>query len=41
MHLLIEKGIGKGMSIVSRRHANANKPYLNDYDPGKENNYLM
>ena len=42
MHLMIENGIrGVGISMVSKRHAKANNPYLTDYDPEKETNYLI
>ena len=30
-----------GISMVSKRHAKANNPYLADYNPNKETNYLM
>ena len=41
MHLMIKKGIREGMSMVSRRHAKANNPYLNNYGQERGNNYLM
>ena len=41
MHLMIEKGIIGGISMVSKRHSKASNPYLNDYNPEKENNYFM
>ena len=40
MHLFIEKGMRGGISMVSKRYAKANNP-LTDYDPEKENNYIM
>ena len=40
MHLFIEKGMRGGISMVSKRYAKANNP-LTDYDPKKENNYIM
>ena len=30
-----------GISIVSKRHAKANHPHTADYNPDKENNYIM
>ena len=41
MHLYIEKGMRGGISMVSKRHAKANNPHLADYNPDKENNYIM
>ena len=48
MHLLIEKGMRGGISMVSKRHAKANNPLLRsnplcstDFDPDKENKYIM
>ena len=37
MHLLIEKGMRAGISMVSKRHAKANNALCStDYDPHKE-----
>ena len=41
MHLFIEKGMRRGISMVSKRHAKANNPHTADYNPEKENNYIM
>ena len=41
MHLFIEKGMRGGISMVSKRHAKANNPYVADYNPDKESNYIM
>ena len=41
MHIFIEKGMRGGLSMVSNRHAKANKPHTADYDPEKDNNYIM
>ena len=41
MHLFIEKGMHVGISMVSKRHAKANNPHTADYNPEKENNYIM
>ena len=41
MHLFIEKGMRSGISMVSKRHAKANNPHTADYNPEKENNYIM
>ena len=40
MHMFIEKGMRGGISVVSKRHAKANNPHT-DYDPEKNNNYIM
>ena len=41
MHLFIEKSMRGGISIVSKRHAKANNPYIADYNLDKGDNYLM
>ena len=41
MHLFIEKGMRGGISMVSKRHAKANNPYVAGYDPKKVTNYIM
>ena len=41
MHMFIEKGMRSGISMVSKRHAKANNPNTADYDPEKDNNYIM
>ena len=41
MHMLIEKGMRGGISMVSNRHAKANNSHTADYDPEKDNNYIM
>ena len=41
MHLFIEKGMRGGISMVSKRHAKANNPHTADYNPDKENNYIV
>ena len=46
MHLFIKKGMRGGISMVSKRHAEANNPLLprsssTHYNPNKENNYIM
>ena len=41
MHMFIEKGMRGGISMVSKRHAKANNPHTADYDPEKDNNYIM
>ena len=41
MHMFIEKGMRGGISMVSKRHAKANNPHTADYDPQKDNNYIM
>jgi hypothetical protein len=38
--LFIEKGIRGGISQISNRYKKANNPYLSEYDPTKEKNFL-
>ena len=40
-HLFIEKGMRGGISMVSKRHARANNPAVEGYDPEKPNNYIL
>ena len=41
MHMFIEKGMRDGISMDSKRHAKANNPHTADYEPEKDNNYIM
>ena len=41
MYLFIEEGLRGGISMITQRHAKANNPYLPDYDPTKDTNYLL
>ena len=41
MHLFIEKGMCGGISMVSKRHAKVNNLHTADYNPVKENKYIM
>ena len=41
MHLFIEKAMRGGISMVSKRHTKANNPHSADYNPEKENKYIM
>jgi len=41
MHLFIEEGMRGGISMITHRHAEANNPYIEGYDPNQETNYLM
>jgi hypothetical protein len=41
MYLMIEKGIRGGMCMVSERHAKANNPYMNNWNPEEKSSYLM
>ena len=41
MHLFVEKGMRGGISMVSKRYAKANNPLVPDYDPSKQNKYIM
>ena len=41
MYLFIEKGLRGGISMVSHRHAIANTPQMQNYNPEKPTSYLM
>lgn len=41
MLLMVEKGVRGGVSQVSHRYATANNRYMDDYDPEKEENFLI
>ena len=40
-HLFIENGLRGGISMISRRHAQANNPFISGYDPSKDKTYIM
>ena len=41
MYLFIEKGLRGGISMVSHRHAEANNPQIDDYNPAKPTSFLQ
>ncbi|KAL9979157.1 hypothetical protein ACROYT_G016776 [Oculina patagonica] len=41
MHLFVERGIRGGISMVSKRYAKANNPYVEGYDEKNPKKYLM
>ena len=41
MHLMIEKGIRGGISMITHRHSIANNKYMKNYNPSKESKYIM
>ena len=41
MYLMIESGFRGGISTIMKRYAKANNPYVNDFDPEKENIYIQ
>ena len=41
MHLFVERGMRGGISMVSKRYAKANNPYVSGYDPSKQNKFIM
>lgn len=41
MYLMIESGIRGGVSMITKKHAVANNPYLESYDPAKPHRFLM
>jgi len=41
MYLMVESGIRGGVSMITKKHAEANNPYVDTHDPSKPNNYLM
>ena len=40
-HLFIEKGMRGGISMVSKRHAKANNPLVEGYDPEKPSSHIQ
>ena len=40
MHLMIERGMRGGISMVSKRYAKANNPRVEGYDPDQSKNYI-
>jgi hypothetical protein len=40
MYLMFEQGIRGGISMISKRHAKANIPNINGYDPSQPNSYI-
>ena len=40
-HLFIKKGVQGGISMMSKRHARANNPRVEGYDPEKPNNHIL
>ena len=41
LYLMIESGLRGGVSMISKRHAEANNPYIDGYDSSKPNVYLQ
>ena len=41
MHLMVEKGIRGGISIISNRYGEANNKYMKDFNRNKPSKYLM
>lgn len=40
MHLMVEKGIRGGISMISHRYSKANNKYMSNYDNTKESKYI-
>ena len=40
-HLFIERGMRGGISMVSKRHAKANNPLVDGYDPERPSSYIL
>ena len=40
-HLFIERGMRGGISMVSKRHAKANNPLVDGYDPEKHSSHIL
>ena len=40
MHMFIEKVLRGGISMITHRHAKANKRYLPDYDPSQPSSHV-
>ena len=41
MYLMVENGIRGGISTIMKRYAKANNPYVNHFDPEKQNIYIQ
>ncbi|KAL9982399.1 hypothetical protein ACROYT_G004435 [Oculina patagonica] len=41
MHLFVERGLRGGISMVSKRYAKANNPYVEGFDPSQPKKYIM
>ena len=41
LHLFIERGMRGGISMVSKRHAKANNPLVDGYDPEKPSSHVL
>ena len=41
MHLFVKRGIRGGISMVSKKHAKANNPLVEGYDPSKRKSHIM
>ncbi|KAK3730598.1 hypothetical protein QZH41_006676 [Actinostola sp. cb2023] len=41
MYLFVEEGLRGGISMISNRYSKANNPYVPDYDPTQDKNYIM
>jgi hypothetical protein len=40
MYLMTESGLRGGISMITHRHAKANNPYMEEYDPDEEHSYI-
>jgi len=40
-HLLVERGMRGGISMVSKRYAKADNPLVPEYDPSKPKKFIM
>ena len=40
-HLFIKKGLRGGISMATKRHARANNPLVEGYDPGQPSNHIL
>ena len=41
MHIFFERGMRDGISMITHRHARANKKYLEDYDPEQPSRFSI
>ena len=41
LHLLVEKGIRGGVSMITTRYSQANNKYMKSYDPSQESKYII
>ena len=41
MHLFVEKGMRGGISYIAKRYCRTNNKYVENYDEGSDNSFIM